>query len=76
MVRFLRKRTFQLQLPVGVSLVSFATDGIPGDINGTTVTGATLASGVDEGDLAANGARCHPCLGRQRPIGSTIAGPI
>ncbi len=68
--------TFQLQLPVGVSLVSFATDGIPGDINGTTVTGATLASGVDEGDLAANGARVVTLVLSvdSEPIGSTIAG--
>ncbi|MBL8739739.1 MAG: DUF11 domain-containing protein [Myxococcales bacterium] len=68
--------TFQLQLPAGVSLVSFETDGSPGDINGNAVTGATLASGVDEGDLAPNATRTVTLelSVDSEPLGTTIPG--
>lgn len=43
-----------LDVPSGLSLTSFTTDGQPGDINGGTVALADLATGVAMGDLAAS----------------------
>lgn len=48
---------FAMPLAPGVSLVSFATNGVPGDINGAPVDAATLAAGVDEGDLPSGQSR-------------------
>ncbi len=46
-----------IPLPSTVSLVSFSSDGAAGDINGSPVDEATLASGADEGDLPAGATR-------------------
>ena len=48
---------FTVDLPPEVSLASFTSDGMNGDINGTAVTAATLQTGVDEGDLSAGQTR-------------------
>jgi len=68
--------TFQMALPASLSLVSFATDGVPGDIDGTPVDAALLASGVDEGDLPANGTRTVTMVLSvdAEPPGTTISG--
>ncbi|MBK6518332.1 MAG: hypothetical protein IPM79_17635 [Polyangiaceae bacterium] len=42
---------FTVDLPEGVALSSFTTNGATGDINGNTVTLGTVESGVDMGDL-------------------------
>jgi MYXO-CTERM domain-containing protein/uncharacterized repeat protein (TIGR01451 family) len=46
-------QTMVFSMPVddGLSLVSFATDGMAGDINGMTVDAVGLAAGVDVGQL-------------------------
>ncbi len=43
---------FKLQIPAGISLTSFQTDGQAGDVNGAAVVLADLTSGVTMGDLA------------------------
>jgi uncharacterized repeat protein (TIGR01451 family)/MYXO-CTERM domain-containing protein len=48
---------FSAPLPAGLELVSFAVDGVAGDINGNPVDDATLESGVPLGDVAVNGVR-------------------
>ncbi len=48
---------FTLPLDPGLSLVSFTTDGNPGDIGGKAVDAAALAAGVDLGDLTSGGTR-------------------
>jgi MYXO-CTERM domain-containing protein/uncharacterized repeat protein (TIGR01451 family) len=42
---------FTAPLGQGLELISFAIDGVPGDIDGTPVTTADLVSGVDLGDV-------------------------
>jgi MYXO-CTERM domain-containing protein len=44
--------SFTLDLPAGISLTSFATDGQPGDFMGAAVDLADLGSGVAMGDIA------------------------
>ena len=44
--------TFVLPIASGLGLVSFSTDGSPGDVGGGAVDAATLAAGAKEGDLA------------------------
>ena len=65
-----------VDLPAQVSLVSFTTDGQPGDINGNAVNGALLASGVDEGDIPGGGARTvtFTLEVNSAPAGSTLFG--
>ena len=48
---------FTLDLPNGIALTSFSTNGSAGDINGNTVTLPTLESGVDMGDIDTNQGR-------------------
>ncbi|MFO0553750.1 MAG: MYXO-CTERM sorting domain-containing protein [Polyangiaceae bacterium] len=49
--------SFALPLPPTLSLVSISSDGTSGDISGNSVNGTSLASGIDEGDLAAGQTR-------------------
>ena len=46
-----QKLVFDLPPSNGLSLVSFTSDGIPGDINGAPVDLSDLQAGVDEGTL-------------------------
>jgi uncharacterized repeat protein (TIGR01451 family) len=48
---------FQMPLPAGLGLESFAIDGAPGDAGGDPVTAGELTSGVDVGDVAAGAQR-------------------
>lgn len=48
---------FALPLDMGVSLISVAMDGVPGDIDGDPVDAATLAAGADAGDLPSGQSR-------------------
>lgn len=48
---------FTMPIEPGLKVVSFASDGQPGDISGGAVDAAALAAGVDEGDLPAGKSR-------------------
>ncbi|NUP05213.1 MAG: hypothetical protein HOW73_04030 [Polyangiaceae bacterium] len=45
---------FTLDLPAGIALNAFETNGAPGDINGAMVTLPMLGTGVPMGDLSSN----------------------
>jgi MYXO-CTERM domain-containing protein/uncharacterized repeat protein (TIGR01451 family) len=48
---------YVMELPTGLDMISYATDGTNGDVNGAPVAAADLATGVDAGDLPVNTTR-------------------